>query len=86
MEAAQKYLSAPVFSLNLKTDGSGSLDFGKIDSSKYTGDLIKGQVSNQTDATWTVDQVTLSVNGGKVEKTQAFLFGKSPLPIVLRHR
>ncbi|KAL8738247.1 MAG: hypothetical protein Q9181_000927 [Wetmoreana brouardii] len=71
MEAAQKLLQQPVFTLNLKPDSGGTLDFGIVDHSKHKGSLVEAK-ANIGIASWTVDAVTLSA--GKAKVTQKMLF------------
>lgn len=75
MEAAQRYLQQPVYTLDLQTDGRGTLEFGLVDHSKHKGALIEAKVDNTT-SSWTVDSITLSA--GKAKITQSMLFGMLP--------
>ena len=75
MEAAQQYLQQPVFTLDLKPDSQGTLEFGLVDHSKHKGTLVEAKVNNISDPSWTVDSVTLSA-GKKAKVTQQMLFGK----------
>lgn len=72
MEAAQQYLQQPVYTLDLQTDGRGTLEFGLVDHPKHKGALIEAKVDNTT-SSWTVDSITLSA--GKAKITQTMLFG-----------
>lgn len=74
MEAAQKYLHEPVFTISFKPDSTGDLQFGVIDKSKYKGDLVEAEVNNKS-SSWTVDSITLS--SGKAKVRQKMLFGTS---------
>ena len=74
MEYAQSSLDIPVFTANLRPDNQdGTLEFGFIDHSLYSGDLSTVSVNNSTDGSWTVDQVTFAT--GNVQITQQMLFG-----------
>lgn len=74
MEYAQSSLDIPVFTANLRPDNQdGTLEFGFIDHSLYSGDLNTVPVNNSTDGSWTVDQVTFAI--GNVQITQQMLFG-----------
>ena len=74
MEAAQHYLQQPVYTLDLKSDSRGTLEFGLVDHSKHQGTLVEAKVDNATDPSWTVDSATLSA--GKASVTQTMLFGR----------
>ncbi|KAL8639479.1 MAG: hypothetical protein Q9228_003497 [Teloschistes exilis] len=75
MMVLQDYLQQPVFTLNLKADASGEIEFGLVDHSKHKGDLVEAGVNNITDPYWTVDAMTLS--SGKAQVTQRMIFGAS---------
>ncbi|MCJ1468546.1 hypothetical protein MMC07_007175 [Pseudocyphellaria aurata] len=72
MELIQDSLDLPVFTINFVAgDGKdqqqgGTLEFGRIDHSQYSGELVVVPVNNRTDGSWTVDSVWLSVNGVSV--------------------
>ena len=73
MEALQRQLQQPVFTVNFKPDSTGNLEFGIVDHSKHKGTLIQAEVNNQTNSDWTVDGITLTAGKAKVE--QSMLFG-----------
>lgn len=75
MMVLQDYLQQPVFTLNLKADASGEIEFGLVDHSKHKGNLVEAKVNNITDPYWTVDAMTLS--SGKAQVTQRMIFGAS---------
>jgi len=75
MEAVQQKLSQPIFTIGLKPNSHGTLNFGYIDKSLYQGDLITASVDNSRSA-WIVDSLTLSA--GKATVTQQMLFGSHP--------
>ncbi len=72
MEAVQQNLPQPVFTIGLKPNSHGTLNFGYVDKSLYQGDLITAPVDNSRSA-WIVDSLTLSA--GKATVTQQMLFG-----------
>lgn len=78
MMVVQQQLQQPVFTLNLKSDASGEIEFGLVDHSKHKGNLVEAKVNNITDPYWTIDAMTLSSGTAKV--TQRMVFGAS------RHR
>ena len=75
MELLQKNLSMPVMTCNFRTNSTGILEFGAIDSTQYKGSLTTVPVNNGTDGSWTVDNFTFSV--GNVTASQSVLFGTS---------
>ena len=76
MEAIQGALPQPVFVTNFKMDGSGFLEFGNVDSSLYTGDLVTLQADNTTTypASWSSEGVQY-VSGGQTLGTFDIVFG-----------
>lgn len=55
-------LEKPLFTADLEKDASGTYDFGKIDSSKYTGDIHYAPVDN-SGGFWQFDSKTYSIGG-----------------------
>ena len=72
MEAAQQYLQQPIFTIGLRPNNQGTLNFGYIDNSLYQGSLISAPV-NASQSSWVVDAVTLSAGSASI--TQSMLFG-----------
>lgn len=72
MEAVQQKLPQPVFTIGLKPNSHGTLNYGYVDKSLYQGDLITAPLDNSRSA-WIVDSLTLSA--GKATVTQQMLFG-----------
>lgn len=72
MEAAQPYLQQPIFTVGLRPNAQGSLNFGYVDDSLYQGNLISAPI-NASQASWVVDAITLSASSATV--TQSMLFG-----------
>ena len=64
MMAVQDRLPRPVFTLELHAAETGSLNFGYVDQSKYSGQLTKVPINNRTGSSWLADGVTFS-SGGK---------------------
>ena len=77
MEAAQSLLEQPVFTVGLKPNAHGTLNFGYVDPSLYTSHLITAPVDN-SQSLWVVDEVTLSAGNATV--TQQMIFGTHPSP------
>lgn len=75
MEAVQHKLPQPIFTIGLKPNSHGTLNFGYVDKSLYQADLITASVDNIRSA-WIVDSLTLSA--GKATVTQQMLFGTHP--------
>ena len=67
-------LDAPIFAVNLKSDGSGTLEFGAVDQAAYQGELVGGPVNAET-ASWIVDGVSYAV--GDTSFAQQMNFGMS---------
>ncbi|KAI4763514.1 acid protease [Aureobasidium sp. EXF-3400] len=63
-------LAQPVFTAALDLDGSGTYEFGTIDSSKFTGDLHFTPV-NASSGFWQVDSARYSVGGKDCDRTNA---------------
>lgn len=63
-------LAQPVFTAALDLDGSGTYEFGVIDSSKFTGDLQFTPV-NASSGFWQVDSKRYSVGGRDCDRTNA---------------
>lgn len=80
MELALPYLDQPVFAVNLKGDGSGTIEFGTVDDAGYSGDLMGVSVDNSSSA-WHVNGVTFDV--GDQSFSQQMLFGscQTSLPL-----
>ena len=76
VEAALQYLDQPVFTVNFKNDNTGTLGFGHVDHTAYSGNLISAPVSNATTMTWTVEGVRFGV--GNQSFTQQMQFGTAP--------
>ena len=74
MELAMGELDAPIFAVNLKSDGSGTLEFGAVDQAAYQGELVGGPVNAET-ASWIVDGVSYAV--GDTSFAQQMNFGMS---------
>lgn len=74
MEYAQNALDSPVFTVNLRPDNQdGTLEFGFIDKTLFSGSLNTAPIDNTTDGSWTVNEVTMTI--GFVQMTQPMLFG-----------
>ena len=73
MEAAQQSLPSPVFTVALKPNNQGMLNFGYVDDSLYKGDLVSAPV-DASQASWRVNAVTLSAGSASI--TQSMVFGK----------
>jgi hypothetical protein len=63
-------LAQPVFTAALDLDGSGTYEFGVIDSSKFTGDLQFAPV-NASSGFWQFDSACYSVGGKTFNRTNA---------------
>ncbi|KAL8632434.1 hypothetical protein Q9189_001809 [Teloschistes chrysophthalmus] len=72
MMVVQQQLQQPVFTLNLKSDASGEIEFGLVDHSKHKGNLVEAKVNNITDPYWTIDAMTLSSGTAKVTQRMVF--------------
>ncbi|KAL9581364.1 MAG: hypothetical protein Q9212_003937 [Teloschistes hypoglaucus] len=81
MMALQQQLQQPVFTLNLKSNASGEIEFGLVDHSKHKGNLVEAKINNISDPYWTVDAMTLS--SGKAKYTQRMIFGAFRLLLVI---
>lgn len=57
-------LPAPLFTVDLKDKAAGSYDFGYIDKSKYTGDIVYFP-ANSTQAYWQIASQTYGIKGGQ---------------------
>ncbi|KAL9581314.1 MAG: hypothetical protein Q9212_003972 [Teloschistes hypoglaucus] len=71
MEAAQQYLQQPVFTVGLRPNSQGALNFGFVDDALYQGSLVSAPI-NASQASWVVDSITLSAGSATV--TQSMLF------------
>ncbi|KAL8641233.1 MAG: hypothetical protein Q9228_001932 [Teloschistes exilis] len=71
METAQPYLQQPIFTVGLRPNAQGSLNFGYVNDSLYQGNLISAPI-NASQASWVVDAITLSA--GPATVTQSMLF------------
>lgn len=77
MELVEDQLDLPVFTASFfPNNEDGTLEFGYIDQTLYTGNLISAPVNNETDGSWTVDNIVMTVKDVKV--TQSMLFGIIP--------
>ncbi|KAK6007624.1 hypothetical protein QM012_004438 [Aureobasidium pullulans] len=63
-------LAQPVFTASLDLDGSGTYEFGTIDSSKFTGDLEFTPV-NAASGFWQFDSSCYSIGGKTYNRTNA---------------
>ncbi|KAI4725999.1 acid protease [Aureobasidium sp. EXF-10728] len=63
-------LAQPVFTASLDLDGSGTYEFGTIDSSKFTGDLAFTPI-NADSGFWQFDSNCYSVGGQTFNRTNA---------------
>ena len=72
MELAMGELDAPIFAVDLKSDGSGTLEFGAVDQAAYQGDLVGAPINVET-GTWIVDGVSYTV--GDTSFAQQMTFG-----------
>lgn len=79
MELAIGELDAPIFAVNLKRDGSGTLEFGAVDQAAYQGDLVGAPVNAET-SSWYVDGVSYGV--GDSSFAQQMLFGMFILTLI----
>lgn len=68
----QGSLQQPVYTVGFKPSTHGTLNFGYVDSSLYTGDLVTAPVDARWE-TWYVNAITLSA--GKAKVTQPMVFG-----------
>ncbi|KAL8719572.1 MAG: hypothetical protein Q9181_008050 [Wetmoreana brouardii] len=78
---AQGGLDLPVFTTNFNPTAKGaipSIEFGKIDRSKYRGELSNVPV-NKNYGNWTVDNIIFEVNGTAALYNQSMIFGLIPL-------
>ena len=74
---AQGGLDFPVFTTNFNPTSKGSfpsIEFGKIDKSKYSGELSTVAV-NKNYGNWTVDHIMFEVNGHTALYNQSMIFG-----------
>ncbi|KAH6668085.1 aspartic peptidase domain-containing protein [Plectosphaerella plurivora] len=62
-------LAQPVFTADLRRDGAGSYEFGRIDQSKFTGDMTWIPV-NSTSGFWQFTSDTFAVNNGPSQKSK----------------
>ena len=77
MELIEDRLNLPVFTASFYPNNvDGTLEFGYIDKTLYTGDLISAPVNNETSASWTVENVIMSLPNVWVR--QSMLFGTIP--------
>ena len=77
MDFLQPSLSNPVFTTDFKTDGTGSLKFGRIDGRKYRGDLVRLQISDTANYAdfWTSANVEI-LTGGQRLGASDIVFGE----------
>lgn len=59
-------LEEPVFTSLLRSDGVGEYEFGKVDSSKYTGSLVNVSVDS-SNGYWQFDSPLFAVGGGSFQ-------------------
>ncbi|KAJ5670410.1 aspergillopepsin A-like aspartic endopeptidase [Penicillium maclennaniae] len=59
-------LEEPVFTSLLRSDGVGEYEFGKIDSSKYTGSLVNVSVDS-SNGYWQFESAFFGVGGGSLQ-------------------
>ncbi|KAI4246203.1 MAG: hypothetical protein LQ352_006445, partial [Teloschistes flavicans] len=76
MQAAQQYLQQPIFTVGLRPDSQGTLNFGFVDDSLYQGNLISAPV-NASQGFWVVDAITLSAGSASVTQSMLFDTGAS---------
>ncbi|KAL9594608.1 MAG: hypothetical protein Q9219_006938 [cf. Caloplaca sp. 3 TL-2023] len=76
MEAAQQYLQQPIFTVGLKPNNQGTLNFGYIDNSLYQGNLISAPV-NASQSSWIVDGVTVTAGSALIVQSMLFDTGAS---------
>lgn len=70
-------LDFPVFTTNFNPTARGvlpSIEFGKIDRSKYSGELSTVAVKSSY-GNWTVDNIIFEVNGITALYNQSMIFG-----------
>lgn len=67
-------LASPLFTADLRHAEPGSYDFGFIDSTKYTGDIVYLEVNN-TQGFWTVTSSGYSVGGDGKQLTDSKMDG-----------
>lgn len=72
MEHAMEQLKEPIFAVDFRKDGSGTIEFGGIDDTAYTGELMSLAVNKST-SSWIVDDVSFDFGDGL---TQQMSFGK----------
>lgn len=63
-------LAQPVFTAALDLDGSGTYEFGTIDASKFTGNLMFTSV-NASSGFWQFDSASYSIGGKKYQRSNA---------------
>ncbi|MCJ1265122.1 hypothetical protein MMC22_004997 [Lobaria immixta] len=81
MELVQQTLDLPVFTINFfpgerhnqQKKHVGTCEFGRIDHSLYSGELVSVPVNNRTDGSWTIEFVEMTVR--RVRVIQSFLVG-----------
>jgi len=57
---------------NFRMKASGTLEFGAVDSSQFKGPLTTLPVINQTDGSWTVDNVFFRIGNTAVAESMTF--------------
>ncbi|KAL8831381.1 MAG: hypothetical protein Q9170_005316 [Blastenia crenularia] len=75
MEAAQQYLQQPIFTVALRPNIQGTMNFGYIDNSLYQGNLISAPI-DVSQSSWVVNAITLTA--GSASATQSMIFGPDP--------
>lgn len=63
-------LKRPLFIVDLRTDGSGSYDFGFIDKSKYSGNITHVGINN-TGGFWQLASPAFKIDGERYINTGA---------------
>ena len=66
MMSIQDQLAEPVFTLSLYANQVGSMNFGYVDKSLYTGSLTELSIHNKTSTAWWLDGVSFSAGGKNV--------------------
>ena len=66
MECLEPYVPEPVFSTHFKTDDTSTIDFGWVDTSKYTGDFIEAPIANTSqgnEGQWVIQGISFGSGG-----------------------
>lgn len=80
-------LSAPIFSMDLRPATNGSVGtpsmiFGRMDSSKYRGNLTRVPIDRSTNR-WIANDITFGVQGRPLNESVDLLFGNLLLRLLL---